>query len=183
MKINFFSPHNVYETSFIIINCLLGCFRFQFPFKKVEIKDNKVYPLKWRKLKDVREDSKDWRKSWTDCAYQCLHRAWCVSADLLTEGLSGLCTLLAIWFWLIYAPRGEPREMSLNQEPEEMSKDKADPFAIETGYHRSRIAPVDPRDPRERFVAHRHFERLVKTRKVTVPDLMLVPSRIIYHIH
>lgn len=51
--------------------------------------------------------------------------------SLLAEGLSKLCTLRSGFDLYM---RREPHEMSLNQEPEEMSKDKADPLAMETGY-------------------------------------------------
>lgn len=46
--------------------------------------------------------------------------------SLLDEGLFGLCTLLPIWFWLIYIAEGtsETSTVSSNQEPAESSKDR-----------------------------------------------------------
>lgn len=59
--------------------------------------------------------------------------------------------------------RQEPHEMSLNQEPEEMSKDKADPLAIETGY----VDPGSHRSSGFLLGIVISFEHLVKTEKLS----------------
>lgn len=80
--------------------------------------------------------------------------------SLLAEGLSKLCTLRSGFDLYM---RRELHEMSLNQEPEEISKDKANPLAEDTSIP-DRIGWSSA--SRDHLVAHHavviSFERLVK---------------------